>query len=47
MRNLLTLVIVIASVTGCMSAKDEPQPNATDPYAGWPSFWHRARVTRR
>jgi hypothetical protein len=40
MRNLLTLFIVIASVSGCMSARDEPQPdaNATDPYAGLPSF---------
>jgi hypothetical protein len=40
MKNLLTLVIVIASVSGCMSARDEPQPdaNATDPYAGLPSF---------
>jgi hypothetical protein len=39
MRNLLTLAIVIASVSGCMSAGDEPQPdaNAADPYAGWPS----------
>jgi hypothetical protein len=38
MRNLLTLVMVIASVSGCMSARGEPQPAATDPYAGWPSF---------
>jgi hypothetical protein len=38
MRNLLILDIVIAGVFGCMSARDEPQPDATDPYAGWPSF---------
>ena len=38
MRNLLAIVIVIASVSGCMGARDEPQPDATDPYAGWPRY---------
>jgi hypothetical protein len=38
MRNLLALFIVIASVSGCMSTKDKAQQDATDPYAGWPSF---------
>ena len=38
MRNLLTLVIVIASMSGCMSARDEPQPDSTDQYVGMPSF---------
>ena len=39
-RNLLILVIVIAVVSGCMNARNELQPvaNATDPYAGLPSF---------
>jgi hypothetical protein len=38
MRNLLTLVIVIAGVSGCMSARDKPEPDAADPYAGLPSY---------
>jgi hypothetical protein len=39
-RNLLTVVVVIAGISGCTSAGDESQPaaNATDPYAGMPSF---------
>lgn len=40
MRNLLTLFIVIAGVSGCTVASDEPPSvaNATDSYAGLRRF---------
>ena len=40
MRSYLTLVVVIASLSGCVNTREDSQPvtDTTHAYAGWPRY---------